>query len=82
MPSIFQLSISLALQINPENPLITVIPVLQGEVMHDKATVNVNSKFVSAPFENCNLNQYFVYCFGLYTLPRHHTGGHGFRLDI
>lgn len=65
MPPVFQLLISLALQINPENPLITVILVLQGEVMLDKATVNVNSKLVSAPFENCNLNQYFVNCFGL-----------------
>lgn len=67
MPCVFQLSISLALQINPENPLITVIPVIQGEVMLDKATINVNSKLLSAPFENCNLSQYFVYCFGLYT---------------
>lgn len=65
MPSVFQLSLSLALQINPENPLITVILVLQGEVMLHKATVNVNIKLVSAPFENFDLNHYFAYCFGL-----------------
>lgn len=33
--------------------------------MLHKATINVNSKLVSAPFENCNLNQCFAYCFGL-----------------
>lgn len=64
MPSAFQLSLSLALQINPENPLITVIPVLQGEVTLHKASVNINSKLAYAPFENRNLKQYFVYCFG------------------
>lgn len=62
MPSVFQLSLSLTLQINPENPLITVIPVLQGEAMLHKATINVNSKLASATFANCNLNQYFGPC--------------------
>lgn len=54
MLSVFQPSLSLAVQLNSGNPLITVITVLQGEVMLYKATVNVNIKLASASFENCN----------------------------
>lgn len=73
MPSVFQLSLSLALQINPENPLITVILVLQGDVTLHKATVNVNIKLVSAPFENCNLNKILstVLVYACVTLTSH-----------
>lgn len=54
MLSVFQPSLSFAVQLNSGNPLITVIPILQGEVKLHKATINVNIKLASASFENCN----------------------------
>lgn len=54
MLSVFHPSLSLAVQLNSGNPLITVIPILEGKVMLHKGTVNVNIRLASASFENCS----------------------------